>query len=103
MSDDEDLEWEEWMQMTDAQHDAILAREIAVYNRWFDALGPLGQYRHMRSSALRTIAESRARLQNPDWRYRCLDGISRDVIARARLRLLKLRAWRAMGVYPGQA
>ena len=88
------------MEMTEAQHEAILAREIVAYNRRFDALGPLGQYQHMRRGALRTIAESRARLQDPDWRYRCLDAISRDMIARARPRLLKLRVWRVTGTAP---
>lgn len=101
--EDEDLDWDEWMQMTEAQHEAILARHVAEHNRWFDSLGPLGQYRYLRRSALRTISEARERLRNPDWRMRAIDFLGHDQIRRARRRLMKLRAWRATGVYPGEA
>lgn len=54
----EDLDWEEWLKLTEAQQDAIVAREMATYQRWLDGLTVRQQVAHHRRCELRGIMEN---------------------------------------------
>lgn len=92
-----ELDWDEWMEMTDEQQEALLAREMAAYNRRFDGLTRRQQIAHCRRGALDSCMAWRKILKRMD-----LDCF-RDHLRSAQIRLLKIRAWRATGVYPGSA
>jgi hypothetical protein len=95
---DDDLDWDEWMEMTDAQQEAALEREMQLYNEWWDSLTPLEQYRHSRRSAVEGCLVWRKSM-------RALGGgdFLREYLRQRQLRLVKLRVWRATGAYPGSA
>jgi hypothetical protein len=93
---DDDIDMDEWMQMSDAEHDAVLEREMRIYYEWWDSLTPLQQYRHSRRRALEGCLV---------WRQSI--GIfgegMREYLRQRQIRLVKLRVWRATGIYPGSA
>jgi hypothetical protein len=101
---DDDMEWDEWMAMTDAQRDATERRVMGEYRRFIDAMTPAQYYRYQRWSWLRILSERREFLRNPAVsRIEIIDQITLESIGRARLALAKLRIWRSTGVYPGEA
>jgi hypothetical protein len=65
MTDDEDLEWEEWMEMSDEQHDAILDREMKKYEAGLKRLNRLQLYQYYRSRRLDLCLKQRAMAR--DW------------------------------------
>lgn len=93
---DDDLDWDEWMQMTDAQQDAALEREMQIYNEWWDSLTPLEQYRSSRRTTLEGCLVYRKAM-------RSLGDFMREYLRQRQIRLVKLRVWRATGAYPGSA
>jgi hypothetical protein len=66
MADDDDLDWDEWMELSDAQQEAIFDREMAEYSRRFNALTPLAQYRYRRRRGLETCLGWRRRIRAID-------------------------------------
>lgn len=107
IDEDDDLDWDLWMEMTDAEHDAILARETRRYNEWWDSLTPLQQYRSSRRGAAR-----RGALEGClTWRKSIAwmgaanepGGFFDEQLRNRQKRLVKLRIWRTTGVYPGSA
>ena len=99
----DDIEWEEWLELTDDQQEAIIDREMAALQRKLDAMTVAQQVAHHRHFTLESIRENRARLHNPKLaRIEIIDQLFRESIRRSRLRLLKLRIWRSTGTYPGQ-
>jgi hypothetical protein len=109
MADDDDMldddeAMERWMSMTEAQQDAELDCEMAKYNRWYDSLTVNQQIRVERGAALRRIMENRGRLRKPELcTIEYVVGMWKDGIRKNQLRLVKIRIWRATGVYPGEA
>ena len=105
--DDEDLEWEEFMELADEQAEAVADREMARYQRMLDSMTPAQWYRYQRGSALRSIAEARRFLAEPmpngHDRFECIDDVQRRRLASSRVRLVKLRTFRSTGVWPGTA
>lgn len=102
-ADEDDLDWDEWMNLTDAQQEATIDREMAALQRKLDAMTVPQQVAHHRHFALLNILSNRKRLRNPGLhRIEIIDDYFRKSIKRGQLRLLKLRAWRATGVYPGE-
>jgi hypothetical protein len=100
---DDDIAMEEWMDMTEAQQDAALNREMDKYNRWYDHLTLKQKIRVDTRSAMRSIKENRRRLQTPELcTIEYVVGLWRDGLRRGQLRLVKIRAWRATGIYPGE-
>ncbi len=95
---DDDLDMDLWMEMTDAEHEAILAHEMRRYNEWWDKLTPLQQYRVNRRSAIEGCLVWRRSIR-AGWTGEFFDGQLRN----RQIRLLKLRIWRSTGVYPGSA
>lgn len=98
--DDDDFEerFEEFCAMSEAEVDAVLEREMAAYNRWWDSLTPLQRYRISRSSALEGCLV---------WRRSIRSGLDSEFfveqLRNRQKRLVKLRIERATGVYPGSA
>jgi hypothetical protein len=95
---DEDLAMEEWMAMTDQQQEAILDREIKAHAEWFDSLPLKTQTAISRRRTPESIMSWRRMMRdNP------LMDIGMNYLRQGQRRLLKLRIWRATGVYPGEA
>lgn len=101
-SHEDDLDWDEWMSLTDQQQDAIVEREVRDYYRAYDALSLSKQIAHRRRWTLDSCRRSRRTLALPG----CTSVLREYVQAslkRSQLRLLKVRIWRATGTYPGEA
>jgi hypothetical protein len=93
--DDDELDWDEWMSMSDAEHEAILDREMAEYSQWFNALTPLQQYRHRRQRGVRTCLGWRRIIRKLDLQ------VIRDHLRTSQRLLLKMRADFYHGVQGG--
>ena len=104
MSDeDEDLEWNEWLELTDEQQEAIIDREMMALRRKLDAMTIAQQVAHHRHFVLKSIRKNRARLHMPEiYRIPVITDLIRKNLQNGRIRLVKLRIWRATGTYPGQ-
>lgn len=102
LNTDDDLDWDEWMDLSEAEQEAAVDREMAAYNRWYDGLTLAGQIAHGRRSALSNCRSTRRLIRHP----RCPEIIRQDARERlkaAQVRLLKIRIWRATGSRPGSA
>lgn len=101
---DDDLDWKEWLELTDEQQEAILDREMAALQRKLDAMTIPQQVAHHRYFTLKAIRENRERLRDPKLRrIEIIDEMWRASIKRSQKRLLELRTWRTTGTYPGRA
>jgi hypothetical protein len=101
---DDDVAMEEWMAKTDAQQEAEINREMDKYDRWYNSLTVQQQIRVERGAALRRIMENRVRLRDPKLcTIECVVGMWKDGVRRNQRRLVKIRAWRSTGIYPGEA
>lgn len=99
---DDALDWDEWMDLTEAEQEAAVDREMAAYSRWHDGLTLAGQIAHSRSGALSNCRSTRRLMLLPH----CPEIIRQDARERlkaAQVRLLKIRIWRATGSRPGSA
>ena len=67
MSDDiEDAEWDRWMTLSDAEMDAEVKSSMEEYNRWFNSMTPLQQWKHLvRSCSENLIRACRLESQMP--------------------------------------
>lgn len=52
LTTDDALDWDDWMDLSDAEQEAAVDREMAAYNRWYDGLTLAGQIAHSRRAAL---------------------------------------------------
>jgi hypothetical protein len=99
-SDDEDLDWAEWMKLTDEQADAIVHAEEKRYYEWFDSLTPLQRYRCSRGRALEgCLVWRKSHAQFGEG----LSGFFMEQLRNRQKRLVKLRIELATGTYPGSA
>lgn len=99
---EDDLDWDEWMSLSEAQQEAEVDREMAAYARWYDSLSLAGQIAHCRRGALDNCRSSRRLIRLPQ----CPEIIretTRERLKAAQVRLLKIRIWRATGSRPGSA
>lgn len=96
--EDDEIDMDLWMEMTDAEHEAILAQETQRYNEWWDSLTPLQRYRSSRRSALEGCLIWRKSIRS-GWSGEFFEGQLRS----RQKRLLKLRIELATGQYPGSA
>jgi hypothetical protein len=100
----DDVAMEEWMAKTDAQQQTEIDREVDKYDRWYDSLTLSQQIQVERGAALRRIMENRARLRRPELcTIEYVVGLWNQGIRRNQMRLVKIRAWRSTGIYPGEA
>ena len=97
MSDDEDLDWEEWLELSDEQQEAICDREMAEYYKMLDRMPLKQRIDHARGNALRSCLNWRRMINCHGFTF------GRTYLRDAQVRLLKLRIWRATGQYPGEA
>lgn len=98
----DDLEWEDWIKLTDAQQDAICEREERKFFAMLEAMPLRERIAYERGSALRSIASARRLLADPVLgQMEFMQTMQRKRIADRRLRLVKLRVWRSTGQYPG--
>jgi hypothetical protein len=97
---DDDVDMDLWMEMSDAEHDAILAYEIRRYNEWWDRLTPLQRYRSCRRSALDGCLVWR---KSHEQFGEGLSGFFMEQLRNRQKRLVKLRIELATGSYPGSA
>lgn len=101
--DDDDLDWDEWMSMSDSQQEAIVDREMRALEEKLHAMTIREQVAHHRYFVLKLILENRRSLGDPNLhRIEFIDDHFRKSIKRSQLRLLKLRTWRSTGIYPGE-
>ena len=102
LTTDDALDWDEWMELSDAEQEAIVDREMAAYSRWYDGLTLAGQIAHCRRGTLDNCRSARRLIRLPH----CPEIIrrtSRESLKAAQVRLLKIRIWRATGSRPGSA
>ena len=98
--DDHDLDMEEWFEMTDAQHDAVLDREMAAHTRWWNSLSTAEQIASSRRRAVKNCLSWRRSVSKFGV---AMNGFWLEQLRLRQTRLLKIRAWRVSGVYPGDA
>jgi hypothetical protein len=99
----DDLEWDEWMKLTDDQQEAIIDREMKELEDALEAMTVPQQVAHHRHFCLLNIVRARKFLRNPEMRrVEVIDEHFKGSIKRSQVRLLKLRSWRATGTYPGE-
>lgn len=92
----DDLELEEWMGLSDGQQDAILEREQRVYFAILNRMTVRQRVDHHRRNALEScLVWRRAMAWFPD--------LATQYLRDRQVQLLKLRTWRATGIYPGSA
>lgn len=99
---DEALDWDEWMTLTDEEQEAAVDRELAAYDKWYASLTLAGQIAHSRRCALDSCHSARRLIRNPA----CPEIIresTRKRLKAAQVRLFKVRVWRATGIRPGEA
>ena len=95
MTDDE--EWERWMALSDAEQDAETITAIVEFNRVTAAMSLEQHARALRRMALKNCLNWRQLLRSFDL------GMFREHLRSAQKRLVKVRAYRATGIYPGEA
>lgn len=105
MADEDD--WDYWMNASEAElsaEEVRLNRELEENGRRLAALPIAEQVAFYRWKALTSITENRERLRRPELNtIEFVSNLWREGIRRNQVRLLKLRTWRATGVYPGEA
>lgn len=104
IEEDDDLDMEEWMKLSDAEHDSLIAIGMKKYNKWYDGLTLKQQIKYNTRKALQGIMENKIRLRTPELcRYEFAVIIWKEGVRRNQRRLVKIRAWRTTGIYPGEA
>lgn len=98
VDDDFEERFEKFCAMSEAAVEAELEREMAAYNRWWDGLTPLQQYRSSRHGALEGCRNWR-KLIRQGW---CVELFT-EYLRNRQKRLVKLRIEHSTGVYPGSA
>jgi hypothetical protein len=100
---EDDLEWEDWLAMSDEQQEDLLNREMNELQRRLDAMSIQDQVAHHRHFVLESIIKNRQRLRDPKTNHvEIICDLWRKHIRNSQVRLLKLRVWRETGTYPGE-
>lgn len=92
----DDLEMEEWMAMTDEEQNHALEVASAEYVRWWNRLSTAAQIRVRRSECLEGCATMRRAMKTVG-----ALPILQEMLKQRQVTLLKIRAWRSTGIYPG--
>ena len=98
---DDDVDWEEWMSMTDAQQEAALDRELKAYAEMLEEMSADEYYAHKRHFIMRTINGARANARKSPGLI--ADTLMQFVIRPSQKSLLGLRIWRRTGQWPAEA
>lgn len=95
---DDDIDMDEWMQLSEQDQQTIIDREVAEHKRLLASLTFAQEIAHHRRGALESCMNWRKHII----RQYCPD-LADNRLKAAQIRLLKLRTWRATGTYPGTA
>lgn len=88
----------------DREMDRRLKIEMKKYNDWWDSLTFEQQVTVRHRSYLRNCRDNRRRLRDSVLnRFEFLNDMWRDGLRRSQRGLVKVRAWRSTGVWPGDA
>lgn len=93
----DDFDWDEWMAMTDEQHDELLAIEAAKYEKWWNSLSTARQIAIRRRTVLEGCLTMRLAIKATGL------SICTGFLKERQMSLVKIRAWRATGHFPGSA
>lgn len=94
----DDLEMEEWMAMTEEEQNTALEVANAEYTKWWNSLSAAQQIKIRRGALLESCLTMRRGIK--------LTGGMPMLVGFLKARqmsLVKIRAWRATGHYPGTA
>lgn len=99
MTDDveDDLEWEEWMALSEAEVERRCEVAMREYADLYNRLPVAEQQRHSIRMVLGTCAGWRRHIRRWDL------PIFHDYLRKSQMSLVKLRAWRQTGIRPGEA
>jgi hypothetical protein len=95
--DDDDIEMEEWFEFSDEQQEAIVEQSIRDLDAAYAKMTPAQIYARSRRRGLRGCISARNALRQ----FRI--EIFRTMLRERQVSLLKLRAFRHTGFYPGLA
>lgn len=90
----DDPEMDRWLELTDEQQDAEIAKAEAEYMAWWNSLTRLQQYRVMRRRALEAI-ERKRRILTAHPFLGDLDTFKEDI----RVRMVRIRSFLVTGIY----
>ena len=93
--DEDDEEWERWMALTDAEQDAEMRRTLDEFNRVTAAMTLEQHAAALRRTAVRSCLNWRRLLRSWDV------AVFREHLRGSQKRLVKIRSYRATGIYPG--
>ena len=100
--DDDDLEFEEFLELSESQQDAILDREMALLieqeARWAAITPLIEQYRRYRKRRLESIMQWRRVMKKLP-----LGDYGRQLLRERQMGLLKIRTFRDTGQWPTTA
>lgn len=103
--DDEDrLEYEEFAKLTEAEQEAVIEQALKEHDVWWQSLSPQEKYRIARREALKCLASARKYLKRAylqEASYALVVEQIKKMQQLARMRLVKARAFRATGMWPG--
>ncbi len=97
MTEIDDEEWDRWMSLTEAEQDAELRAEVERFDRVTDAMSLRQHAAALRRMVLGNCLSSRRLLRQLDIE------IFRESLRQAQKSLVKIRAYRTTGIYPGEA
>lgn len=98
MSDDDDeIDMDEWMAMSDAEIERECDIAMREYNEWWDSLSIAEQIAISRRRAVEQCLKWRKLIRENDWDF------MREDLRRTQVRLLKIREWRRTGQFPASA
>lgn len=103
--DDDELDY--WFNASEEEcrrEDARLDAMMVELDRRLSSMTLPQQVAHHRHFLLKDLLKNRERLRTPELcTIDCITQMWRDSIKRCQVRLVKLRSWRATGIYPGAA
>lgn len=90
--EEDQADWETWLELSEAEQDAELDAAIREHNEWWATLTPVQQYAVSRHNTLRSCISSRNLLKQHDL------SIFRENLRSSQKRLLQLRMKRYHGM-----
>ncbi len=97
--DEDELDFEEFSKLTEAQQEAVIAREFKELERVTALLTPQQLYEAWRRSRVTSCLRWRKLMRATPG----LESWMREMLRERQKGLLKLRVWHATGQWPGEA
>lgn len=96
--EDDDIDMDEWMEMSDQEREHELDSSARQLQEVLDRLTPKQLYAHRRRSALASCMAWRGHI-----RKGFVPNIAKDFLRQTQIRMVKLRIFNTTGSYPGEA